>query len=154
MADCLTRRAVYPWRVIKVFQDIKLITNLWFYLENAGLMSFGFAGTYPLMIGSVFDVLLLSMALTDRINVVQQEKEQAEAEARRNGQLALLGELAAGIAHEVNTPINTIINSSQLILAADNRKELEHDAMIIRSEGRRIAGIVGELLSFCPPRPG
>jgi signal transduction histidine kinase len=75
-------------------------------------------------------------------------RTRAEAEARRAGQLALLGELAAGIAHEVNTPINTIINSSELLLTADSREELEHDASIIRSEGRRIAGIVGGLLSF------
>jgi signal transduction histidine kinase len=75
-------------------------------------------------------------------------RTRAEAEARRAGQLAMLGELAAGIAHEVNTPINTIINSSQLLLTADSREELEHDASIIRSEGRRIAGIVAGLLSF------
>jgi signal transduction histidine kinase len=75
-------------------------------------------------------------------------RTRAEAEARRAGQLAMLGELAAGIAHEVNTPINTIINSSELLLTADNRQELEHDAGIIKSEGRRIAGIVGGLLSF------
>jgi signal transduction histidine kinase len=60
----------------------------------------------------------------------------------------MLGELAASIAHEVNTPINTIINSSELILLAENREELEHDALIIKDEGRRIAGIVGGLLSF------
>lgn len=79
---------------------------------------------------------------------VQLEVRQAAAEARRAGQLAMLGELSASIAHEVNTPINTIINSSQLLLTAGSREELEHDASIIRSEGRRIAGIVASLLSF------
>ncbi|MEN6439467.1 MAG: ATP-binding protein [Syntrophobacter sp.] len=79
---------------------------------------------------------------------VQLKVLEAETEARSKGRLAMLGELAAGMAHEVNTPINTIINSSELILVSDNREELEHDAMIIRNEGRRIAGIVGGLLSF------
>jgi two-component system, sensor histidine kinase ChiS len=79
---------------------------------------------------------------------VQLKMLEAEEEARSKGRFAMMGELAAGIAHEVNTPINTIINSSQLILLADNREDLEHDAMIIRDEGRRIAGIVGGLLSF------
>ena len=79
---------------------------------------------------------------------VQLKVLESEEEARSKGRFAMLGELAAGIAHEVNTPINTIINCSQLVLLADNREELEHDAMIIRDEGRRIAGIVGGLLSF------
>ncbi|MDR3569125.1 MAG: ATP-binding protein [Syntrophobacteraceae bacterium] len=79
---------------------------------------------------------------------VQLKLLEAEEEARSKGRLAMLGELAASIAHEVNTPINTIINSSELILLAENREELEHDAMIIKDEGRRIAGIVGGLLSF------
>ncbi|WP_027359822.1 ATP-binding protein [Desulforegula conservatrix] len=79
---------------------------------------------------------------------VQLKIIRAEEEARRAGRLAMLGELAASIAHEVNTPINTIINSSQLILMADSREELEQDAGVIKSEGRRIAGIVSALLSF------
>lgn len=79
---------------------------------------------------------------------VQLKIIKAEEEARRSGRLAMLGELAASIAHEVNTPINTIINSSQLILMAENREELELDASVIKSEGKRIAGIVSGLLSF------
>ncbi|MDR3553397.1 MAG: ATP-binding protein [Syntrophobacteraceae bacterium] len=79
---------------------------------------------------------------------VQLKLLEAREQARSKGRLAMLGELAASIAHEVNTPINTIINSSELILLAENRRELEHDAMIIKDEGRRIAGILGGLLSF------
>lgn len=141
------RRGYHPARYYLAGRIVLWLSSLWFYLESVGLVSFWFPGIYMLMGGIVCDVLLLSLALTDRIKVMQQEKEQAEAEARRAGQLAMLGELAAGIAHEVNTPINTIINCSELLLT-DNPKELEHDAGIIRSEGRRIAGIVRGLLSF------
>jgi signal transduction histidine kinase len=141
------RRGYHPARYYLAGRIVLWIFSLGFYLQNAGLASFGFPVLYLLMIGVVFDIIFLALALTDRINVVQQEKEQAEAEACRASQLAMLGELAAGIAHEVNTPINTIINTSDF-LTDDNREELKHDAGIIKSEGRRIAGIVGSLLSF------
>ncbi|AGW13902.1 two-component regulator propeller domain-containing protein [Megalodesulfovibrio gigas] len=43
------------------------------------------------------------------------EKKQLEAEALRAGQLASIGELAAGVAHEINNPITGIINYTQLL---------------------------------------
>jgi PAS domain S-box-containing protein len=59
--------------------------------------------------------------------------------------LAAIGELAAGIAHEVNNPVNAMINCAQLILDGDTDKSLCED---IISEGSRIASIVSNLLNF------
>lgn len=59
--------------------------------------------------------------------------------------LAAIGELAAGIAHEVNNPINAMINCAQLIIDGDTDKTLCDD---IISEGNRVASIVSNLLSF------
>ncbi|MBL8896918.1 MAG: hypothetical protein JNM84_04795, partial [Planctomycetes bacterium] len=59
--------------------------------------------------------------------------------------LAAIGELAAGIAHEVNNPVNAMINCAQLILDGDTDKSLCED---IISEGNRIASIVSNLLNF------
>lgn len=77
----------------------------------------------------------------------------AEAEAMKTARLASIGELAAGVAHEINNPINGIINYAQLL--ADKVKEgsIEREVAdrIIR-EGDRIAGIVKSLLSFARER--
>lgn len=104
--------------------------------------------TSSLQAGSILEALLFSFALSDRISVMQREREEARGEAVRSSQLASLGQLAAGVAHEINTPINTIINSAELLLEDADRGSLEHDAEVIKKQGLRIAGIVKSLLFF------
>ncbi|MEJ2700050.1 MAG: ATP-binding protein, partial [Desulfuromonadales bacterium] len=77
------------------------------------------------------------------------EKFKFQQETLRTAHLASLGELAAGVAHEVNNPINGIINYAQIL--ADRLSEGSRDRDIaerIIREGDRIASIVRNLLSF------
>jgi len=76
------------------------------------------------------------------------EQEMMRAEAMRAAQLASVGELAAGVAHEINNPINGIINYAQIILDAPNDPENLDNLHRIIKEGKRIAGIVSNLLDF------
>ncbi|WP_353117305.1 PAS domain S-box protein [Nitratidesulfovibrio sp.] len=92
------------------------------------------------------------------LGVVEDQTElyRLRAEAVRAGQLAALGELAAGVAHEINNPINGIINCAQLMLddadvAAQGGMRHEPQPELagrILREGQRIAGIVRNLLFF------
>jgi PAS domain S-box-containing protein len=77
------------------------------------------------------------------------EKKLLQAETTRTGQLASIGELAAGVAHEINNPINGIINCAQLLLDEhDEQSEQAEVPMRIKKAGSRIAMIVRNLLSF------
>lgn len=75
--------------------------------------------------------------ITDRIEL-QSKLAQTE-------RLAAVGELAAGVAHEINNPINTMINCAQLIQDGDDPAA---NGRIIIEEGGRIADIVRALLQF------
>jgi signal transduction histidine kinase len=62
--------------------------------------------------------------------------------------LASVGEMAAGIAHELNNPLTGVVALSQLLLESDIPAEMREDLEAISKEGRRAATIVKNLLSF------
>ncbi len=121
-----------------------------------GILSYTLALLFPvylptllgLQIGSALEAAILAFALADRINIMRREKRELQAETIRTSQLAALGELAAGVAHEVNTPVNTIINSADLILENEERKDTVQDVETIKDQGRRISTIARSLLFF------
>jgi PAS domain S-box-containing protein len=91
--------------------------------------------------GRVSSVLLLASDIT--------EKMALQAEAIQACHLATLGELAAGIAHEINNPITGIINYGQILVNECGAGSLENDiGRRIVKEGERIGRIVKTLLSY------
>jgi PAS domain S-box-containing protein len=81
-------------------------------------------------------------------NDVSEKKKQIEQRIR-SGQLASLGELATGMAHEINNPITGVINCAQLLMNKHGQHDYENKilSMIIK-EGNRISSIVNNLLVF------
>ena len=108
----------------------------------------GLAGEYLLTIspvkevdGSIEKILLIARELTSA--------EVRKADSLRTAQMAAIGELAAGVAHEVNNPITGIINFAQLLLDDSEKDSLQAELLDrIVNEGERIALIIKNLLSF------
>jgi two-component system NtrC family sensor kinase len=108
----------------------------------------GLGGEYHLTITPLVDpdesvqsILLQARRLTS--------EESRKVETIRTAQLAAIGELAAGVAHEVNNPINGIINYAQLLLDDAEKDTLQAELLgRIVQEGDRIATIIYSLLSF------
>ncbi len=80
-------------------------------------------------------------------------KPRLNREAERAGRLALVGEMASGTAHEINNPINGIINYAQLLID-EHGKEHEDFEIFKRivKEGERIADTVKALKDFASER--
>lgn len=94
--------------------------------------------------GSTIGVLGIFWDVTDRVTL--------QMEAIRSRHLASVGELAAGVAHEINNPITGIINCAQILVNKSPKGSRENDiANRIVKEGNRIANIVKRLLYFARP---
>jgi len=77
------------------------------------------------------------------------EKKKLFEMQLRSSQLSALGEVAAGVAHEINNPITGVINYSQILLNKSNDNNIEKSILErINREGERIAKIVKNLLHF------
>jgi PAS domain S-box-containing protein len=78
------------------------------------------------------------------------EKELMQMQLFQSSKLASIGELSAGVAHEINNPLNGIINFAQL-LKDDNTAYTETERRMVDGiieEGQRISKIVRDLLTF------
>jgi len=77
-----------------------------------------------------------------------------EKKMKRNEQLAMIGELSAGIAHEIRNPLASISGSIQMLkdeldLDDANRRLME----IILKETDRLNNLIGNFLMYARPKP-
>lgn len=106
----------------------------WVYVEAKGTPVFNDRG-------QVEDFVVVARDIT--------EKKQVEAMIRKSEKLALAGQLAAGVAHEIRNPLTAIQGFAQL-LNKEGLKQVYVDIML--SETARLNDVVTELLSLAKPQ--
>ncbi|MGB2828013.1 MAG: PAS domain S-box protein [Dehalococcoidales bacterium] len=76
------------------------------------------------------------------------ERKKMEEQLIVTDRLASIGELASGVAHELNNPLTGIIGFSELLLKKNIAEEIKEDLKIINREAQRTALVVRNLLTF------
>jgi len=90
---------------------------------------------------------------TERLAQANRDLIEAQAEVRRSERLAALGQLSAGLAHEIRNPLG-VISASAEVLGQHVSKENEvarEVAGFIRSEVERSNTLVSDFLDFARP---
>jgi two-component system, NtrC family, sensor histidine kinase HydH len=91
--------------------------------------------------------------VAEQLTETNQQLKQVQAEARRSERLAALGQLTAGLAHEIRNPLGVIKGSAETL----GRKLPTEDPMArelaqyISSEVNRLNSLVSRFLSFAKP---
>lgn len=81
--------------------------------------------------------------------VEAKEKEKLlQQELNLTSRLASIGEVAAGITHEINNPLTSVIAFAQMLSQKELAEDIREGIDVINDGAGRIAGIVDKLLAF------
>lgn len=98
-------------------------------------------------------IALLIGALVDREFFARRQQQKAEIQVERSQKLSLVGQMAAGVAHEIKNPLASIKGAADILVdtntSGDEKEEFKE---ILHSEVRRIDNTVSEFLAFAKPR--
>jgi signal transduction histidine kinase/CheY-like chemotaxis protein len=147
-------------RIAKVFVvawAIFLVSGVMSMLGVLNVLPLEYASLVALQIGSAIEVILLSLVLADRINIIEKEKVEIEATSRgallqANIQLQnsnrLKDEFIATISHEIRTPMNGVLGSAQLLL--DTQPSVHQILYIdtINHSGQTLLEILNNVLDY------
>jgi two-component system NtrC family sensor kinase len=89
--------------------------------------------------------------ITERKQAEEREKE-LQRELYLSSRLASIGELAAGVAHQINNPLTGVLGFSQRLLRKSTDPETKQDLKRIHTEAERAAKVVQNLLTFARRR--
>jgi PAS domain S-box-containing protein len=83
------------------------------------------------------------------------DRLQLEEQVSRQERLASLGMLAAGVAHEINTPLTGISSFTQMLLEETGPGDPRHALLAkIEDQTRRVSAIANSLLNLARPERG
>ena len=99
--------------------------------------------TYPMFNDKniMYGVIVYMKDVTERLKI--------EAQLIHSGKLAAIGEMAAGVAHELNSPLTAILGNSQLLLREVAKEDSSYKLLYdIKTCGDRCKNIIRSLLTF------
>jgi len=100
-----------------------------------------------------YAIAALIGALIDREFVARKKQQDAQLQVERSQQLSLVGQIAAGVAHEIKNPLASIKGSADIL--SDNTTTLQEKREfrdLLQKEIKRIDGTVTEFLNFARPK--
>jgi len=141
------------WHVFVLGVVVSILTDL-------GIIPFTFVTKYAWQITTSLELILLSFALADKINLMRVDKEKAELEAIKSHQEVLENlkktdkmkdEFLAVTSHELRTPLNGIIGIAESMhdgAAGKLDETMKENLSMIIVSGKRLAHLINDIVDF------
>jgi signal transduction histidine kinase len=97
--------------------------------------------------GRYLGLVFLSLDISDRVTL-EQEQQRLREQLFQQEKMVLIGQIAASVAHELNTPIGTVLLRSQLMRQQVGDSGDFSDLDVIEGEAQRCRRIIDSLLGF------
>jgi signal transduction histidine kinase len=121
--------------------------------DELGRLSSSFNEMADALVHRNEELRVLNEELQQRVEERTRELKQAQDQLLQSEKLAAVGELGAGVAHEINNPLAGVLGAAQLLLlrAETDSPSIEH-LKNIEAEALRIREIVQNLLQLSQTR--
>ncbi len=96
-------------------------------------------------------IVEIILDLTERIRAAE-ELSRAERRVRDAEQLASIGTLAAGLAHDIGTPMNVILGYAEMLRGSLDDADDRERARLIGEQVRRVSDLIQTLLDLARPQ--
>lgn len=143
-------RAGYrPARFFLLAWTTLLLSLVIFILKISGVMPAIFIVEKSVQIGSTIEVILLSLALADRINTLKNEKYLAKKDAIKafESSLKLKKDFITSISHELRTPMNAILGGLEVV-EKNTTEHLKSSLDIVRSGASDMMNLINDILTY------
>jgi two-component system sensor histidine kinase PilS (NtrC family) len=105
------------------------------------------------IVAACFAVAVLSGVLALQTKKARRELRVLEGHLKRVERMAALGELAAGLAHEIKNPLASLSGSIQLLREGiDSGSRNDRLMQIVLRETQRLSSLVSDFLQFARPQ--
>jgi signal transduction histidine kinase len=132
--------------------SVFLLGLLVFVLKMLGVLPYNLLTHYSLLLGSIVEVVLISLALAYRVRLERTARRQAELELQQHRRLSTLkSEFVSTVSHELRTPMTSISGSLKLLLgeaAGEVSPKVRRLLEIANGNAERLLRLINDLLDI------
>lgn len=143
------RNGLFEARVYVPAWGIMLVMSFYAALASLNLIPYVISPILGMKLGWIVDLLLLSVALANRINTLRNDRAEVERQAVAvAAEARAKSEFFAKMSHELRTPMNGMLGMAELLRGTRLDAEQAHYLHLLESSGRNLGAIINDLLDY------